>query len=413
MRYFYFLGCFVAIITPLLSRFGFSFTKILTFYDEFLTVLSCIYIVSHFNKLYVYERKIILFFSIFLFAGACGTINNKFQTRLTPLALNVLGWTKFISVFIYSNHLGEKLSFLSKRKIISKMNFFFQVLIVVAFIFGIANLFFNIGMSNGHRMGIRCYSFIYDKAQTLSNSFYTIFFFLLLGLRNSRTKKQQLVAKCIIIMALMTWAFTLRSRAFVFIMLFSFLFMWMIVLKKKFKTNVVTLALIALCSLFVASEKLEDTFENDAHPRAILLGYGVKTMREYFPFGGGLGTYGTDVACKYYSQLYYKYGFNKLWKLNPWDYTYAHDTYWPAVMGECGMIGLICMFCALLYVGKEIFRKYENHPVNKMLFLFLIISQIMASIPTSVFFQSRTVYLAFLLPLAQISNDEKKNIRMG
>ena len=408
MRKFYLLVCFVAVITPLLYGKSVPFQGFLDYFDEILTIFSVAYISINFNKLHPNERKVLFFLGVLLFSGLCGTFYNRFQTGLFPIILNIIGWSKFICVFVFSNHIGERLTERSKKYIISRMDVFFKFFVLFAFLFGVINLFVNVGMSNEHRFGFRCFSFVYNKAQTLSNSFYIVFFFLLLGLRNASSKKQEWVSKCVLIMALVTWCFTLRSRAFVFIILFSFLFVWMVLLKRKFKLNIITIALIGLCSLFVAAEKMENTFENDAHPRAVLLQHGFVTMQDFFPIGGGLGTYGTDVACRYYSQLYYKYGFHKMWKLNPWDYTYAHDSFWPAVMGEGGVIGVVAMLFALFFLGKEMLRVYSDNPINRMMCLFLIICHVMASIPTSVFFQSRAVYLVFLLPLARQSCETLK-----
>lgn len=59
-----------------------------------------------------------------------------------------------------------------------------------------------------------------------------------------------------------------------------------------------------------------------------------------FPFGAGNGTFGSRVAQRFYSPLYYKYNMYRTAGMDPIWPAYACDTFWPMIMGETGFLGL-------------------------------------------------------------------------
>ena len=59
-----------------------------------------------------------------------------------------------------------------------------------------------------------------------------------------------------------------------------------------------------------------------------------------FPLGAGLGRFGGEIAISHYSPVYFKYRLSGIYGLTP-DGRFATDTFWPAVLGEAGVLGLI------------------------------------------------------------------------
>jgi len=59
-----------------------------------------------------------------------------------------------------------------------------------------------------------------------------------------------------------------------------------------------------------------------------------------FPLGVGLGRFGGHVAYTHYSPVYRDYGLYRIYGLAP-DGGFATDTFWPAVLGETGLLGLL------------------------------------------------------------------------
>ena len=75
--------------------------------------------------------------------------------------------------------------------------------------------------------------------------------------------------------------------------------------------------------------------------------------RDHLPIGAGFGMYGSHLSRAEYSPIYAQYGLDRVPLLGP-DQPYAvTDTYWPMVLGETGLIGLLAAltFFATVLVG--------------------------------------------------------------
>lgn len=82
-------------------------------------------------------------------------------------------------------------------------------------------------------------------------------------------------------------------------------------------------------------------------PRTILYSASYMLAGQHFPLGVGLGRYGTSVAFTHYSPVYYQLGFNGDYGLGPKG-KFTTDTFWPAVLGETGVIGIIAYGSGIL-----------------------------------------------------------------
>lgn len=65
-------------------------------------------------------------------------------------------------------------------------------------------------------------------------------------------------------------------------------------------------------------------------------------LKDYFPFGSGMGTFGVAAAADYYSPLYYKYNLNTIWGLDPKNPMFLADAFYPT-LAQFGVVGL-CFF---------------------------------------------------------------------
>lgn len=389
----------IAIFLPVITNDeGDKYYFLFRYLDEILAVSGVIYIAVNFNKL----NKNVLIIIFLLFAltivGLLGTFINRLQTGLFPIIIDILAFWKVFLTFILSDAIVGRLSERSKKKVVKTINIILVPWMLLAFILAIGNLFADIGFSDARRFGYRCFMFFYPKSSTFSNIFYIIILFITLNYHYNKTRTNFII----LAMSLTVWFLTLRSRAVLFVFIFIGMFYWLVYRGKRLKYKLTSIMILLCFSLFVVGEKIEDTFSDDAAPRTILLTYGIKTMMTYMPIGAGFGTYGTDVACTYYSKLYRRYGFEYAYGLNPNDTQYAHDTYWPAVMGEMGFVGVLIM-AGVVFFWTRVILKYSASKLKYMLCLFLVMTQIMASLPTSIFFQNYTAFLFFLLPLLKDS----------
>lgn len=69
--------------------------------------------------------------------------------------------------------------------------------------------------------------------------------------------------------------------------------------------------------------------------------------RDSFPIGVGFGLFGGFASRLNYSPIYFEYGLSRVWGLSPDNPRFIMDAFWPHVLGQFGVIGLLS-FLALL-----------------------------------------------------------------
>ncbi|HAJ57604.1 MAG TPA: hypothetical protein DCL35_07550 [Candidatus Omnitrophica bacterium] len=93
--------------------------------------------------------------------------------------------------------------------------------------------------------------------------------------------------------------------------------------------------------------------------RNVLYSTGLRIAQDYFPFGAGLGAYGGWIAALYQSPLYFYYGINEVWGLDPVvGGRFLTDTFWPYIMGQFGFFGCICYAWILIAFLSRCIRTY-------------------------------------------------------
>lgn len=79
----------------------------------------------------------------------------------------------------------------------------------------------------------------------------------------------------------------------------------------------------------------------DTATRSIMYRDSVLIALRDFPFGAGWGRYGSFGALSNYSPEYIERGYHLIYGMQPDNALYMTDTFWPAIIGEGGVIGLI------------------------------------------------------------------------
>ena len=130
-------------------------------------------------------------------------------------------------------------------------------------------------------------------------------------------------------------------------------------------------------------------------------------MKDYFPLGSGLGTFGTQSAATYYSPLYYRYGLNTYWALKEGG-SELTDCYWPAVGAELGIIGIILMV-TLIFVFSKRFIQSANHKKYYMIaFLTYVIYLLVSSTATGIYTSYLTAgFLVICMAIINTKEEEK------
>ena len=94
----------------------------------------------------------------------------------------------------------------------------------------------------------------------------------------------------------------------------------------------------------------------NGNPRLLLYVTSVDVARDYFPLGAGLGRYASPMSRVDFSPLYARYGLDRIWGLTPQFDAYITDTFWPHVLGETGVFGLICYLVFIGALGLGLWR---------------------------------------------------------
>lgn len=278
-------------------------------------------------------------------------------------------------------------------------------------------------LSRSMRMGVRCFEYIYGSPGMLSQ--YCVLFCVILTADLSRGRATR--ARWIVwFLSLVLWASTMRTRGFVMILLILFLvfvvfrpgmrerFQGHVMLKKL--TSPLVLVPIVGVTLLVSIDQIDHYFGELESARSYLLYGGIQAFREFFPFGGGFATYGTEAARAYYSPLYSRYGINSHWALGA-DGTELTDTFWPAIMAQFGLIGTI-LYVPMIFI---MLRRIVKTCVAQRFLLASAVSFVayvlFASTATGVFFSYTiaccTVFIGLIMGCAVDDNGNVPSEQKG
>jgi hypothetical protein len=123
--------------------------------------------------------------------------------------------------------------------------------------------------------------------------------------------------------------------------------------------------------------------------------------RDYLPLGAGLGRYGSWMSRVEYSDLYVTYGLSDIRGLQPTNSKYATDTFWPQILGETGVFGVIGYVVFLGSLGIILWREAgrETDPLLRILMLgagMVFAQSIVESLASSMYNSPPRVYLLYL-----------------
>lgn len=87
--------------------------------------------------------------------------------------------------------------------------------------------------------------------------------------------------------------------------------------------------------------------------RSYMIKYGIITANSYFPLGSGFATFGSEMAHRYYSKLYIKYGFNNIWGLSQDNDYFMNDNFFATIIAQYGWIGFALYLLILAIIFSE------------------------------------------------------------
>lgn len=188
-------------------------------------------------------------------------------------------------------------------------------------------------------------------------------------------------------------------------------FYFLYFLKKKIKISfkmIMGISIMAVVAIWLNWEKFSMYFiggMQDEQVRTLMYVVSLYLAKDYFPFGSGLGTFGTDASAMYYSPIYRQYGLDRVWGCMPGDYGTDHsffmDTFYPVIVGEMGVAGIVCFFAFFIKRWKTVSKLGTT---NKKTFLILLTYVAIENIASSSFMGSTTIPIMLLMGLSNNKN---------
>lgn len=385
--------------TPLQKIF-----KQIKYFDELMSVLLFVslllYIAIHKKLVLLIKEEIKILIILILFI-IIGTVNNfifEIQTSWSAIFLDIGNFIKFYMIYLGSLNLVR---FLRKDIVIKVLAKNIKLYTIITFCFSILNLLKDIGMSYDIRYGIRSFQFIHNHPGTLS--VVCICYILILNIYREYFKTKDI--KIYLVLNLLILITTLRIKSIALVVIYLIL-SYMLINNKKI--NLGKIITICFALVVVSYKQIIHYFISDLTPRSALLRGGLDTAIKYFPLGAGFSTYGSYGASKYYSSLYYDYGFNNMYGLSPQLMLFGTDSFWPMIMGQFGFLGLVMYIYILYNLMKVIIKRTQGFKYIKIGAYFIFIYLLVSTVTDSAIVHYTSVGIFFLLPLCWKNTMEKK-----
>jgi hypothetical protein len=91
-------------------------------------------------------------------------------------------------------------------------------------------------------------------------------------------------------------------------------------------------------------------------PRVALYLGSAAVARDEVPLGAGLGRFGSHMSREVYSPVYAEYGMELMYGIKPERPIAVTDTFWPMILGETGLLGLLAALAFFGLIGRELWR---------------------------------------------------------
>lgn len=379
--------------------------------DE-MAVLFClgVYLLKCFSRMKVKseEIKVWSIFFLFIIVGLIGNLISGIDRSVNSILTDILSYGKFIIVLIGASVLADDIRHSSWM--FSVFTKIIHLLVVIGLVLAVLNQVVDLGMRDDVRYGMYCFPYIYDTAAIFSWYCYMFLLVLTIDLVRGITRRKIIY----IVLTIVLWCFTGRSRAFAFAAIYAMLalILYMSEVKhRKLKIRMRYFLLLGGLSVAIAWKQIVFYFTTPTEARNILMLVGLSLCKRYMPFGAGLATFGTAAAQKYYSPIYAQYGLSSRHGFTYDNPLYLTDNFWPAVVGETGILGLVLYVGLIFAIFKFIYKKKPSNNMSRMIIIFFIITMLCSSIATSIFAQNATIADAFYLCLmvALLRENGKRN----
>jgi hypothetical protein len=182
------------------------------------------------------------------------------------------------------------------------------------------------------------------------------------------------------------------------------------------------LGLVFLPSLIGLADMTVGPGPEPPDARMALYKTSVLIARDRFPFGVGLGRYGSGTSRDPYSPVYHEYGLDQIDGLSPQHSSFISDTFWPRILGETGVIGLAALLVFTVVLTIQVWRAALVKHTDMLIRAFLLgtwmvfVQSLIETLASSMFDSPPRIYLLFgtvAAALAIARNSRKPDLADG
>ena len=127
-----------------------------------------------------------------------------------------------------------------------------------------------------------------------------------------------------------------------------------LLVERSLKFHWYYIPIIVAVGVLAGWNEIKDYLLNTDAPRYLLFFYSFVTMRRYFPLGSGFATYGSAMAARNYSPLYYQYVFSNRYLMSPDNRGALQDSYYPVIFAQFGLVGTL-VFIVFIWILVRFF----------------------------------------------------------
>lgn len=344
----------------------------------------------HTDFQYVFtQRQLLMFFLLVVFwlSGYIGFFLNQYQPLGNTISDSCVG-VKFFMAIGSSFLLFENSNFKEVEKLAWKV---LNIVTTVLFLLCLADLVLHI-FPGEIRFGVKSVRLFYSTYTILAAQ---CIFICAIYLRLYEQFGTRVVPRmgmlCFVTIC------TLRMKAIGGVLCIFFIFM--IICRKRRQIGFLTWSTIGAGVLLVAAKQFFyyfGTLRNES-ARALLTERSITIAADYFPYGTGWGTFGSAFSIEPYSPVYRLYHLNRVWGLSPTYSSFVSDTFWPMLLGECGVLGVLLYVIVLILLAKSIFALGKQNAYALAAGLATLLYLLLSSTSESAFVHTIAIPFAFWL----------------
>lgn len=335
------------------SWFQYGIFSLFSYWDEILALMFVpLFIYNIIKKKKKIDMQILIPLAIFVCAGIAGNLIYRYvdiKSVLSDCFLNIKFFMLLYAVYyiymIWDWHKYEE-----------TIKIHLDVLSIVLLVLVVIDRLFSIFPVYEIRFGLKS-----EQLMFMHPSFCAASFFYLLMLRilfgNIEGKKNIIINATIGISILLT----LRLKAIVTLIILGIFLFYVYDIKWRYLKYPLSICGIVGGGLIVFKQVCGYFFSTYAmkYARGALLLTSLKIIKDYFPIGTGFATFGSYMSGVNYSPLYSLYNIDNVYGMTKDNYNAICDQYWPMIIGQTGMIGLL----AIIFIFIMLLRKIKVHEI--------------------------------------------------